>query len=311
MSEGGLQFVTIIFVTGALIVVTMWIKAGMARISLPPLVGYLMLGLLLRILDDVWGIFPAGAREVLQLFGKIRLITLLFKVGLESNLQGLLHQLRRASLVWTADITVSGALGFISAFYLLNLGLATSLIVAAAFTATSVGISVAVWQDMEALQSANGELLIDVAELDDISAVVIMAMLFAVLPIMEGGPQTAASMTAVITGKIGIFLLKLIGYGGLCFLFSCFLEKAVTSYFQNLEPMPDPMLTVAGIGFMIAAVAGWLGFSLAIGAFFAGLVFSRDPQAVKMEASFLPLYNLFSPFFFYCHRSASGSRDIG
>jgi Kef-type K+ transport system membrane component KefB len=58
------------------------------------------------------------------------------------------------------------------------------------------------------------------------------------------------------------------------------------------------MLVVVAIGFVIAAVSDMLGFSLAIGAFFAGLVFSRDPNAVKMESSFLPLYSLFSPFFF-------------
>jgi Kef-type K+ transport system membrane component KefB len=45
------------------------------------------------------------------------------------------------------------------------------------------------------------------------------------------------------------------------------------------------MIMVAGIGFIIAALAGLLGFSIAIGAFFAGLIYSRDPQAVKMEAS--------------------------
>jgi Kef-type K+ transport system membrane component KefB len=58
------------------------------------------------------------------------------------------------------------------------------------------------------------------------------------------------------------------------------------------------MLAVSGIGIIIAAVAGLIGFSLAIGAFFAGLVFSRDPEAVKMEASFLPVYEFLSPFFF-------------
>ena len=49
---------------------------------------------------------------------------------------------------------------------------------------------------------------------------------------------------------------------------------------------------------MIAAIAGLLGFSEAIGAFFAGLVFSRDPEAVKIDASFEMLYDLFVPFFF-------------
>jgi Kef-type K+ transport system membrane component KefB len=58
------------------------------------------------------------------------------------------------------------------------------------------------------------------------------------------------------------------------------------------------MLVVVGIGFLIAALAGALGFSLAIGALFAGLVFSRDPKAVRTEKSFRDLYAFVTPFFF-------------
>jgi Kef-type K+ transport system membrane component KefB len=58
------------------------------------------------------------------------------------------------------------------------------------------------------------------------------------------------------------------------------------------------MLEVVGISFIIAALSEILGFSFAIGGFFAGLVFSRDPEAVKIDASFESLYDLFTPFFF-------------
>lgn len=58
------------------------------------------------------------------------------------------------------------------------------------------------------------------------------------------------------------------------------------------------MLMITGVGFGIAAIAGLLGFSIAIGAFFAGLVFSRDPKAVKLDTSFSSLYEFFMPFFF-------------
>jgi Kef-type K+ transport system membrane component KefB len=42
----------------------------------------------------------------------------------------------------------------------------------------------------------------------------------------------------------------------------------------------------AGIGFVITALANWLGFSVTVGALFAGLVFIRDPDAVKIDTSF-------------------------
>ncbi|MBD3348939.1 MAG: hypothetical protein GF400_07065 [Candidatus Eisenbacteria bacterium] len=62
---------------------------------------------------------------------------------------------------------------------------------------------------------------------------------------------------------------------------------------------PTAVLIVAAVTITaLAATAGLLGFSLAIGAFFAGLVFSRDPKAVRIEASFDVLYELFVPFFF-------------
>ena len=49
---------------------------------------------------------------------------------------------------------------------------------------------------------------------------------------------------------------------------------------------------------VISAIAGYLGFTLAIGALFAGLAFSREPQAVHIDGKFSYFYELFTPFFF-------------
>jgi Kef-type K+ transport system membrane component KefB len=298
MIESGANPVVTLSMIGALTIVAMLAKSGLARVGLPSLIGFLVLGLLIRVADDRWGLFIQADMEILVFFGKVGLVTLLFRVGLESHLAGLLSQLKRASLIWMANALVSAASGYTVAFYLLNLGITTSLVVATAFTATSVGISVAVWQEKKALQSPNGELLVDIAVLDDISAVILMALLFAMLPQLNAGGLASIDSAAVVWVQTGLFLLKLIGFGGFCFLFSVWVEKPATALLRRLEPTPDPMLTVVGIGFMIAAMAEWLGFSMAIGAFFAGLIFSRDRETVKMESSFMPIYELFSPFFF-------------
>jgi Kef-type K+ transport system membrane component KefB len=297
MIENNAHPAVTVFIVGTLTVTAMLVKAGLKRIGLPALIGFLAVGLLIRSLDNALTIFNAVDFGLLLFLGKVGLVTLLFRVGLESNIQGLLEQLRSASLVWLADVAVSSAVGYVTAFYLLKLGMVASLVVATAFTATSVGISVAVWQEMDALGSPDGELLIDVAELDDISAIVLMALLFTVVPQLTGSSSEAAAVP-LIAVKAGLFLLKLLGFGLFCFLFSHWIEKPVTRFFRRLESEPDPMLTIAGIGFVVAALAEWLGFSMAIGAFFAGLIFSRDPETVKMESSFVPIYDFFSPFFF-------------
>lgn len=296
MSNPQLNYTLMIMVIGTLIVLTMLIKSWLGRIRVPSLIGFLLIGFFIRLTGDQWGVISPASDEIFELFAKIGLITLLFRVGLESNLQGLLEQLRSASLVWVGNVVLSGLFGFFAAYYLLGVQCVTGFIVATAFTATSVGISVAVWEAADALKAPNGELLIDIAELDDISAIVLMALLFALLPHLKHAGT--ADLWPVIAKTAGGFLLKLFGFGLFCFLFSRFVEKPVARYFKNLEPPSDFILAVVGIGFIIAALADYIGFSLAIGAFFAGLVFSQDEEAVKREGSFMPLYELFSPFFF-------------
>lgn len=296
MAEFEPNYPLIILLTGVIVFLTMLIKSGFERTAVPSLVGFLLLGLAIRLIDGEVNFLNPECREIFGFLGKLGLISLLFRVGLESDLKGLLKQLRRASLVWGSNILFSGTIGFLTAYYVLSFSWVTSIVVATAFTATSVGVSVAVWEEADALKSPDGELLVDVAELDDISAVVLMAILFAILPELKEGGRQDIFQIVIKTG--GFFLIQLLGFGALCFLFSHYIEPVLTGFFQNLKQPPDFMLVVVSVGFIIAAVAALLDFSVAIGAFFGGLVFSRDPDAVKAEANFLPIYELFSPFFF-------------
>ncbi|MGV2829604.1 cation:proton antiporter [Myxosarcina sp. GI1(2024)] len=297
MSEPAEVLSLAILLVGAAITLAIPIESGLKRVGIPALVGYLTLGFLLRLIDSQWQILSAQALEIFQFLAEVGIICLLFRVGLESNLAELKRQLFRASPIWIGNVVFSAALGFVSAYWLLGLELISSLFAAIALTATSVGVSLSVWQEQQATQSPNGELLLDVAEMDDISAVILMALLFALaLAIRESG--MGASLLPAIATTTGSFLVKAIVFAACCWFFSRYLEKKLTHWFCQIEPPPEPMLEIVGIGFIIAALAGLLGFSVAIGAFFAGLVFSRDPEAVRFDASFDSIYELFVPFFF-------------
>lgn len=296
MLENIVNYPVLIFMIGILLILVMFIKPGLQRIGIPPLVGFLVLGIILRTAGPSLGLYKMAYAPIMDFMGRLGLITLLFKVGLESNIHGLLSQLRRASVVMSGNIVIVGVLTYAVTFYILGLGWGTSLITSTAITATSVGISVAVWEEAGAIKTQDGELLIDVAELDDITAILLMSLIFSILPVLD--QDAGGSIAQTIFKVLGLSLLKLMAFGALCLFFSRNLERKMSGFFRNLEPAPDFMLTVAGIGFVIAAVADLMGFSLAIGAFFAGLVFSRDPDAIKFEASFIPIYELFSPFFF-------------
>ncbi|MDC0832798.1 cation:proton antiporter [Geitlerinema sp. CS-897] len=282
---------------GIILTLAILIKAIFNRKGIPALVGFLGLGFLLNLLNIQFQFIDEVGYEVFEFLAELGIISLLFRVGLESDLAGLKKQLPRASLIWVFDVLVNATFGFFAAYVLLEQALIPSLFVAIAMTATSVGVSVAVWQNQNATDSPDGELLLDVAELDDISGAVLMALLLALAPtIYHSGSQGSLGALALETS--GTFFLKAIVFGAFCFCFSQYIEKKLTTWFNRIEPKPDPMLEVVGIGFIIASIAGLLGFSVAIGAFFAGLVFSRDPDAVKIDASFDAIYELFTPFFF-------------
>jgi Kef-type K+ transport system membrane component KefB len=297
MPEELLTHPLFILVLGVAMVLAMVIKAGLERIGLPALVGFLFLGVMIRLANDSWGLLNESGLWSFELLGELGVICILFRVGLENDPRRLVRQLPPSISIWLGNVGLSSVLGFIAARYVLGFELIPALFVATALSATSVGVSVLIWENAKRLKSDLGEQLIDVAELDDITAIIFMVALFAVAPLLHQGADSSTLSQAILVAS-GLILAKALLFGGLCCGFAIFVERRITGFFSRFERAPDPMIGVVGIAFVIAAFAGWLGFSVAVGGLFAGLAFSRDPEAVKMESSFLPIYELLMPFFF-------------
>jgi len=285
----------VILLLGSTIIIAILARAVCRWLRIPVLVAYTLLGLAMAFIDGNGNVMTPQIDLVFEFLGGIGIVALLFRIGLESNITEMLVQLRRAVWVWLGNVGLSAVLGYLTARYLFGFTLVPSLFAATALTATSLGVCLAPWRDAKVLDTPAGGLLSDVAGLDDISGITIMIMLFSVAPVLIVGNDDLIG-ALVQTGSI--FLIKVTFFVSFCVLFSRYLERPITAFFASIEPAPDPLLIVIGTTFVIAALAGWLGFSLAVGALFAGLMFSRDPQAVKVDASFSSIYDLFTPFFF-------------
>ena len=280
---------------GALLILNPLVKSLMQRIHVPALVGYIVLGILVSILGQQWSIATPTFDNTFSLLAQLGVIALLFRVGLKSHTRALLAKLPDASLIWIGDVMTNLVLGFVVSRYALALSLETSLVIATAFSATSVAVSIAVWDEMNKLNTGRGQLLVDIAELDDLSGVLILAVLLALIPILHSNDASLLSSVSMTTLAV---LLKLALFITGCYLFSHYLEPQFTRLSRKLETPTGFTITVLGIGLAISAVAGYLGFSLAIGALFAGLAFSRDPEAVRTDAKFVYFYEFLTPFFF-------------
>ncbi|HIF10837.1 MAG TPA: cation:proton antiporter [Sneathiellales bacterium] len=289
------EIVVLDLLAGAFIVGAILVRSWLARVGVPSLVGFLVLGFVLRIANDNWLFISEPGSAAIEFLASIGVFVLLFRVGLESNLHGLLSKLPRAMPIWIGNTALSGIPAYLVSNYLLGLANIPSLFIAAALTATSVAVSAEVWREANVLETPNGETFVDVAELDDLSGVALMALLIAVAPVLRGGDD-AASFAAVMTASI-VLMLKAAGFVALIYLVARFGKNFITGILKKTRA-PDSILFVIGTGLLIAALASVFGFSMAIGGFFAGVMFSRDPEALKLESSFLPLHALFAPFFF-------------
>lgn len=277
-------------------VLSVVVKWSLSRLRLPAAVGWLCIGILLRFIDSRWHWITNGNREVFGIFGTLGVACLLFRVGMQCHLRSLIAQLGRAVRIWIVDFSVSGLSGFCVSHFVLGLSIPTSLIIATALTATSVGVSVIAWEQRRSLGSPNGQLMLDVAELDDISGVVAMAILFAVLPVWhEGGNE---SVIPLVFETLGWFLLKMLVFASVCFLFSSFVEKRLTDAYRTVHPSPETLVLIVAASLLISSAAEYLGLSIAIGAFFAGVMFSRDSEHESIEQAIAPLAAFITPFFF-------------
>lgn len=281
---------------GALLIASPLIKTICDRSRIPPLVGYIALGFLLRLVDAEWSFVTPAFENTVSLLAQLGVFALLFRVGLKSHTDALLAKLPDAALIWVGDVLTNVVVGFLVSRYLLSLPLGTSLVIATAFSATSVAVSVAAWDDLHRLNTSRGQLLLDVAELDDLSGVLLLAIIVVVIPILGGGDGRLWQQVAWTTSTV---VVKLALFTGGCYLFAHYVEARFTHLARRLgSSLTALTIAVLGAGLMVAAIAGYLGFSLAIGALFAGLAFSRDPDAVRTEGRFSNFYEFLTPFFF-------------
>lgn len=286
----------ILLTLGILLILSPLVKSLMERNGFPALVGYILLGFMTSVVNQKWSFFDAAFEKTFAVLAQLGVVALLFRVGLKSNTSALLAKLPDATFIWIGDVLTNLLFGYVVAHYVLSLPLEASLVIATAFSATSVAVSVAVWDDLHKLNTPRGQLLVDVAELDDLSGVLLLAILLAIIPILQGdGEPLLASL-----GHTSLFvLIKLALFITGCFLFSRYLESGFTRVNRRWENTTTGLtISVLGAGLAIAAVAGAMGFSVAIGALFAGLAFSRDPEAVRTDGKFTYFYEFLTPFFF-------------
>lgn len=266
------------------------------KLGVPPVLGEILVGILLG--QSALGLIQPN--EVLKLLAEIGVLFLLFHIGLEADM----HQLRKVGLsafiVAFVGAFTPMVLGTALAYYLLKLPLTVSLFIGGTLTATSIGITVRVLEDLGKLKERFAQIVLGAAVLDDIFGVIVLAGLY------EFSKEGIVHFDA---------LSMLVLYIATFFIFSPILARLLAYLIQLLsrrlgtEDFIPP--TVVATVFLFAFLAHEVGSPEILGAFTAGLALSRrfalpfalflktdERMAHKIENTIRPLVWVLTPIFF-------------
>ena len=274
------------------------------RFKLPPLVGYLIAGILV-------GPYTPGyvADQSLALeLAEIGVILLMFGVGLHFSLKDLLS---------VRFIAVPGAIVQISFATLLGWGFGRamgwghggSLVFGLALSVASTVVLLKALQERRIVDTERGKIAVGWLIVEDLAMVLALVLIPAVAGV-TGAEQAHADPMALqlshmlgfdlgITGMIALTLVKVAGFIGFMLIFGRKLIPWILHHIAHTGSRELFRLGVLAIALGVAFGAAKLfGVSLALGAFFAGMILSESPLSHRAAQESLPLRDAFAVLFF-------------
>lgn len=254
------------------------------RIGVPAVVGEIVAGVIIG--PSVLGL--VGGDEVLRTLGEIGVILLLLEVGMEMDLVEL-GKVGRASLsVATVGVIAPMLLGLVAMEFVVGDDFNTSLFVAAALTATSVGITARVFGDLRALATTEARVVLGAAVADDVMGLVVLTV---VVRLVTEGSVSLLSVLGIVVVAIGFLVVS--GAVGL---------RVAGPLFNLVERVSRSTGTLVAIALAFtlafATLADAAKLAPIVGAFVAGIALSRADQADRIRTELAPVGHLFIPVFF-------------
>lgn len=257
------------------------------RLKLPGVVGEIVAGCVVGPSALGW-IQPEQivAGTPLDVLAEIGVVLLLFSVGLETRLDDLKKVGRSAILVGLLGVLVPFIAGVLWA-HGSGFEWTKSMFVAAAFVATSAGITARVLQELGVLTRMESRVILGAAVIDDILA---MLLLGVVTSLQGGGGVNLIGLSMVLLQALGF--VAVIGWVGTRVMRqrSHWLERPINPH--------SPLTIALAICLGLAYLSTGFGLAAIIGAFLAGMIASETRQREELEHQTMPLLALLTPFFF-------------
>ena len=266
-----------------------------ARLKVPPLVGYLLAGILI---GPATPGFVADADLASQL-AEIGVMLLMLGVGLHFSLADLLAVKRIAIPGALIQIGVATALGIVTAT-LWGWDLGAALVFGLALSVASTVVLLRALESRGVLESVNGQIAVGWLIVEDLVMVLVLVLLPALAPLFGGGAADPAHPAGAPIGvtlgltlaKVGAFIALMLVVGRRVFPRLLWLVARTGS--RELFTL----CVIAGAVSVAYASAKLFDVSFALGAFFAGMMMRESEFSHRAAEESLPLRDAFSVLFF-------------
>ncbi|MEB3883838.1 cation:proton antiporter [Lyngbya sp. CCY1209] len=215
------------------------------------------------------------------------LLVLLFVTGLESDLGELIRVGGQAATVACSGVAIPFVLGSLMLIYVFHIATIPALFAGAALTATSIGITAKVMQDIGVLKSKEGQIILGAAILDDILGIVVLAVM---LSLVATGTVEIATIASLLFSAT-LFVLGAV----LLNRYFAPIFEAIADRFKS----PGALMTLAVLFLALLSLLGVAAKLEAIlGAFAAGIVLAGTNKRDELQQLFQPFVYIQTTVFF-------------
>ncbi|MCP2520666.1 cation:proton antiporter [Candidatus Aminicenantes bacterium AC-335-A11] len=267
------------------------------RIGQPAVLGELIAGIIignLALFTGWEGVNFLRFNEHIEILAELGIIILLFEVGLRENVRNMLKVGFSSSLVALIGVVFPFLFGYFSSQLMLT-GKPSSvyIFIGATLTATSVGITARVLQDLGKISTNEGRIILGAAVIDDVLGLIILAV---VTGIVTSGAVSFSEVSYIIL-KAVIFLI------GAIFLGVIFAPK-ILKLAQRLWIEGIMLVSALLFAFLLSYLANKVGLASIVGAFAAGLILEEAHFKGFKETTYTigdmirPISSFLVPIFF-------------